>query len=75
METLKPEEKDQITINAVSVYENASQIDTKSSRSFKLAKNDGLLLLTLASLSLMAAIDGTSISVALPVRTHSRSLI
>ncbi|KAJ5701347.1 hypothetical protein N7488_008895 [Penicillium malachiteum] len=72
MEGLKPEEKDQITINTVSVYENASQIDTKSSRSFKLAKNDGLLLLTLASLSLMAAIDGTSISVALP--TMSKDL-
>lgn len=36
-----------------------------------LSKDEKLILLALASLSLMAALDGTSISVALPVRYHA----
>ena len=35
---------------------------------FSISKHDILVLLAMASLSLMAALDGTSISVALPVK-------
>ena len=46
-----------ITISEVSASEDAHT----------LSKEEKLILLALASLSLMAALDGTSISVALPV--------
>ncbi|KAJ5107728.1 hypothetical protein N7456_004403 [Penicillium angulare] len=44
-----------------------SEIDAGSATTFTLSKKDALLLLSLGSLSLMAALDGTSISTALPV--------
>lgn len=45
------------------ITEESIGSDTK----FSLSKQDKLILLAMASLSLMAALDGTSISVALPV--------
>jgi hypothetical protein len=45
--------------------------DIGSESKFSISKQDTLTLLAMASLSLMAALDGTSISVALPV---SRSI-
>lgn len=39
----------------------------RSETNFSISKQDALILLAMASLSLMAALDGTSISVALPV--------
>jgi hypothetical protein len=45
--------------------------DIGSEAKFRISKQDTLTLLAMASLSLMAALDGTSISVALPV---SRSI-
>ncbi|KAJ5280070.1 hypothetical protein N7478_005442 [Penicillium angulare] len=47
-----------------------SEIDTGSATTFTLSKKDGLLLLSLGSLSLMAALDGTSISTALPTMSQ-----
>jgi hypothetical protein len=41
--------------------------DIGSEIKFSISKQDGLMLLAMASLSLMAALDGTSISVTLPV--------
>jgi hypothetical protein len=46
--------------------------DIGSEAKFSISKQDALMLLAMASLSLMAALDGTSISVALPV-PHSIS--
>ncbi|KAJ5142161.1 hypothetical protein N7526_003156 [Penicillium atrosanguineum] len=42
----------------------------ESQPKFSISKQDGLILLAMASLSLMAALDGTSISVALPTMSH-----
>lgn len=45
-----------------------------SETKFSISKQDALILLAMASLSLMAALDGTSISVALPVSHPSAFL-
>jgi hypothetical protein len=45
-----------------------NETDTCTENEHTLSKEELLILLALASLSLMAALDGTSISVALPVR-------
>ncbi|KAJ6092198.1 hypothetical protein N7467_004167 [Penicillium canescens] len=44
--------------------------DIGSEAKFSISKQDTLTLLAMASLSLMAALDGTSISVALPIMSH-----
>lgn len=41
--------------------------EIESDAKFSISKQDALVLLAMACLSLMAALDGTSISVALPV--------
>jgi hypothetical protein len=46
--------------------------DIGSEARFSISKQDGLILLAMASLSLMAAVDGTSISVALPVLSYPK---
>ena len=53
----RSDEKDQI------VNEQSIESEVK----FSISKQDALVLLGMAILSLMAALDGTSISVALPV--------
>lgn len=43
--------------------------DEKADEKFALERRGALVFITLSVLTLMAALDGTSISVALPVRT------
>jgi hypothetical protein len=69
METLNPQhlhksdDKDEIV--------NCQDIEREAQ--FSIPKQDALSLLAMGSLSLMAALDGTSISVALPVFIQSIS--
>jgi hypothetical protein len=48
-------------------YGIVNEQDIGSEAKFSISKQDTLTLLAMGSLSLMAALDGTSISVALPV--------
>lgn len=56
------EEKDEAVITVTGLDDSHEHV---------LSKEEKLILLALASLSLMAALDGTSISVALPVCHHT----
>jgi hypothetical protein len=70
METPTPEPWHEDDIKNGVISEHSVESTTK----FSFSKHDGLLLLAMASLSLMAALDGTSISVALPVSNQSSPL-
>lgn len=63
METPNPKDWDKSN----NKNENFNEQDMGRETKFSLSKQDTLMLLAMASLSLMAALDGTSISVALPV--------
>ncbi|KAJ6000062.1 hypothetical protein N7481_000471 [Penicillium waksmanii] len=53
--------------NSIGGIAASTDVRGKAADSYTLLKQDALMLLALACLSLMAALDGTSISVALPV--------
>lgn len=54
---------------------NDDEPDEEDDEKFALGRRGVLVVLTLCVLTLMAALDGTSLSVALPVRTAAQFLL